>query len=282
MSIQFSPVVATKTRGNGSFSVSSLDLGEIGKHASPLALLDDFRVSGRPFGPHPHAGFSQLTYVFEDSLGAVRSRDSLGNDLVVGPGGIVWTQAGSGMMHQEVPADPKRELHGLQVFVNLSAKNKLITPKVLHLASEQVPEWKNGMGDRVRVVVGSFERITSPLLPAEPFTFLDVTLRHGIDFDLLPNHNAVIYVLNGLATIDTEDCGNEVPAAHAIALFGTGGHVRIEGTPTAHLLTLSGPDLREPVIAEGPFIMNDQVQIEAAFARFRAGAMGQLAPLENV
>jgi hypothetical protein len=32
----------------------------------------------------------------EDSEGKLRSRDSLGNDLVTGPGGIVWTQAGSG------------------------------------------------------------------------------------------------------------------------------------------------------------------------------------------
>ena len=57
---------------------------------------DEFRVTGRPFPPHPHAGFSAVTYVLEDSEGKLRSRDSLGNDLVTGPGGIVWTQAGSG------------------------------------------------------------------------------------------------------------------------------------------------------------------------------------------
>jgi redox-sensitive bicupin YhaK (pirin superfamily) len=84
---------------------------------------DEFRVTGRPFPPHPHAGFSAVTYVLEDSEGKLRSRDSLGNDLVTGPGGIVWTQAGSGLIHEELPADSNRELHAVQVFVNLSSRN---------------------------------------------------------------------------------------------------------------------------------------------------------------
>lgn len=283
MSVQFSSVVTPKSHETaGGFSVSSIDLSALGKSASPVTLLDDFRVRGRPFGPHPHAGFSQLTYVFEDSEGAVRSRDSLGNDLVVGPGGIVWTQAGSGMMHQEIPADPRRELHGLQVFVNLSARNKMIAPSVLHLSGEMIPVWKNSAGDRVRVVVGSFEHISSPLSPAEPFAFLDIALSRGVDFDLPRDHNALIYVLDGGVTISTDDCGKDVPAAQAVALFGTGGRVRIDGVPAAHLLVLSGPALDEPVLAHGPFIMNDQLQIEAAFARFQAGSMGRLEPLEII
>ena len=107
MPIRFSPVVATRARGEGSaFSIRSIDLEALGDVGSPVALLDDFRVSGRPFGPHPHAGFSAVTYVFEDSPGSLRSRDSLGDDLVVDPGGLVWTLAGSGVLHEEIPAEP--------------------------------------------------------------------------------------------------------------------------------------------------------------------------------
>jgi redox-sensitive bicupin YhaK (pirin superfamily) len=95
---------------------------------SPLAVLDDFRVGGLPFSPHPHAGFAAVTYVLEDSPGGVRSRASSGIDLVVGPGGIVWTHAGSGVVHEEIPAVPGRELHGLRLFVNLSSKHKLTPP----------------------------------------------------------------------------------------------------------------------------------------------------------
>ena len=44
---------------------------------------------------------------------------------LVGPGGIVWFQAGSGAMHHEFPAEEGGGLHGAQIFVKLSAKNKL-------------------------------------------------------------------------------------------------------------------------------------------------------------
>jgi redox-sensitive bicupin YhaK (pirin superfamily) len=54
-----------------------------------------------PFCPHPHAGFGAVTYVLEDSPGDLRSRASSGIDIV-GPGGIVWTHAGNGVVHDEV------------------------------------------------------------------------------------------------------------------------------------------------------------------------------------
>jgi hypothetical protein len=92
----------------GVFSANSIGLHDLDERASPAAVLDDFRVRGRPFGPHPHAGFSALTY---------------------GPGGIVWFQAARGAMHREFPAEQGRELHGAQVFVKLGGKDKFIAPR---------------------------------------------------------------------------------------------------------------------------------------------------------
>jgi redox-sensitive bicupin YhaK (pirin superfamily) len=81
--------------------------------------------------------------VFEDSQGGVRSCDSLGNDVVVRSGGIVWLQAASGALHQEIPAKTGREVHGAQIFVNLSSKNKLAAPRTHWLESRVVPEWQS-------------------------------------------------------------------------------------------------------------------------------------------
>lgn len=161
MATEFSPIITSQGRGGGSFSLQQLDLHQWGERASPVEVLDHFRVSGRPFPPHPHAGFSAVTYVFEDSQASLRSRDSLGNDAVVGPGGLVWTQAGSGLMHEETPAEKGRELHGLQIFVNLSSKNKLVKPQQFRIENQGVPAWRSNAGDRVRVVVGSFAELSS-------------------------------------------------------------------------------------------------------------------------
>lgn len=279
MSIKLSPTVAAARRGSGdTFSVTRIEIDKFGEFAAPICLFDDFRVSGRPFGPHPHAGFSQITYVFRDSLGGNRSRDSLGNDIIVGPGGIVWTQAGSGMLHQEVPVEATRELHGLQVFVNLSAAKKFVAPRVLHLAAECVPIWQSPEGDTVRVVVGSFGTISSPLVPEEPFDFLDVDLQDEIVFALAEGRNAIVYVLQGPISLLSEEWEREIPSGNAVALTGQ-GHLTFAASRATNFLILSGLDIREPVLADGPFIMSNRSQLDDAFARFRAGKMGRLEPL---
>jgi redox-sensitive bicupin YhaK (pirin superfamily) len=277
--IEFSSIFAAKLWGAGDgFSAKGVNLYERGEQASPVAVLDDFRVNGRPFPPHPHAGFSALTYVFEDSEGGVRSRDSLGNDVVVGPGGIVWLQAARGALHQEVPAESGRELHGAQIFVNLSSKNKLAASRTLWLESSVVPEWQSEAGDRVRVVVGSYEGASSPLVPAEPFNLLDVTLRRAISFGLRNAHYGLVYVLEGGVLVRADGREQKLPGEHALALRG-GGRVTVEAVEPAHFLILSGAEVREPVLVDGPFIMNERSQIEKAIARFRASEMGSLAPL---
>jgi redox-sensitive bicupin YhaK (pirin superfamily) len=49
----------------------------------------------------------------------------------------------------------------------------------------------------VRVAVGSFQGVSSPLVPADPLDLLDVELRQGISFDLPNAHYALVYVLKG-------------------------------------------------------------------------------------
>ena len=109
MPIHISPVIAAKPRSLAGFSsFLHVDLDVPGVSASPVTVLDDFRMGGLRICPHPHAGFAAVTYVLEDSRGDLRSRASSGIDIVVGPGGIVWTHAGSGVVHEEVPAVPGR------------------------------------------------------------------------------------------------------------------------------------------------------------------------------
>jgi redox-sensitive bicupin YhaK (pirin superfamily) len=254
---------------------------QLGGSPSAVTVLDDFRVSGHPFPPHPHAGFSAVTYVFEDSQGALRSRDSQGNDVTTGPGGIVWTQAGSGVIHEEIPAELNRQLHGLQVFVNLSSKNKLVTPRMFRLEKSEVPEWRSGAGDRVRVLVGAFEGVASPLVPAEPFAFLDVELRREVSFDLKNRENAIVYVVKGSVLVRAGARKQKVTEEHAVALYGGEGRITFESSAPAHFLILCGAEIRDPIVMDGPFIMNERSQIEDAVARYRSGRMGRLQPLSK-
>ena len=283
MAIEFSTVIPSRQSASGrTFTVLAIDLSALREWGLPVLVLDQFRVTGRPFPPHPHAGFSAVTYVFEDSRGGLRSRDSLGNDLITGPGGIVWTETGRGLLHEEVPAETGRELHAVQIFVNLGAKNKLAAPRLLRLESAEVPEWRGNAGDRVRVVAGSFKGIKSPLAPAEEFNLLDAELQKEVSFILPDRHVALIYVLSGLARVSTEDHESlEIEGEQAVALRGN-GLVSLQALGATHLLVLMGAETREPYFEYGGFIMNDRAQIMEAIERFRTGRMGQLDPISKI
>lgn len=121
--------------------------------------------------------------------------------------------------------------------------------------------------------------VASPLDPAEPLDLLDVALVSAIDFDLRDGHRALVYVRSGGVQVRAGGSEQSVPAGHAVVLHGGGGAVTFGTSDHAHFLVLSGAEIREPVVVDGPFIMNDRSQIEAAAARYRAGEMGRLGPL---
>lgn len=126
---------------------------------------------------------------------------------------------------------------------------------------------------------GSFEGVSSPIVPAEPFDFVDITLRGQISFPLDPGRHALVYVVQGGVCVRAGDCEQKLGSEQAVALYGGGGRVTFEAPRAARFFILSGAEIREPVVAQGPFVMNSHTQIGTAIARYRAGAMGRLDPL---
>jgi len=286
MSLKFSPIIdAAGASHGGNFSVYRLDLGRLVGFIEPVMGFDHFRMSGPTFAPHPHAGFSAVSYVFEDSSGALRNRDSIGHDIVVKPGGLVWTQAGSGVIHDEFPAQNGREVHGLQLFVNVGSRNKSLAPQVFHVDSAQVPTLEVNAGN-IRVLSGEIDGIQSPVSPVESFDFLEASLSAQWNYRVPRDRNVLVYVLAGEVHITAAGTSRRLGAHQAVGIQGQGDdgelrdwELRFDPDTPSHLLVLSGRDPREPVAVYGPFIMNTRNELERAYERYRDGLMGRLAPL---
>ena len=122
----------TMSRTEG-FEAYSIGRGNLGDSVDPFLQIDHFFMSKPIFSPHPHAGFSAVTYMFEDSEGSFVNRDTMSaqDSVLIKPGDLHWTQAGSGMVHEEKPTEPG-VCHGLQIFVNLTAENKFSKPQAFH------------------------------------------------------------------------------------------------------------------------------------------------------
>lgn len=236
----------------------------------PFIMVDHFRMREPAFAPHPHAGFSAVTYLFDDSATGMISRDSLGGEYAIEPGGLHWTLAGRGVMHDEFPTEPGREAHGLQIFVNLPADQKLRAPTVMRLSPEQMPR-RVGEGWRAVQVFGADTALDLPW----PTSLVLVDIDAGAAFDVvLPaGEQGFAIAIHGSGRTD------ELPLSTGRALtLPLSSQTRVVADEPLRLACFCGRPLYEPLVRHGPFVMSDEGQIVAALQRFQSGGMGRLSP----
>lgn len=240
----------------------------------PFIMVDHFRMSEAAFAPHPHAGFSAVTYLFDDSATGLVSRDSLGGEHAIPPGGLHWTLAGRGVMHDEFPAEAGREAHGLQIFVNLPADQKLRAPTVMRLSPEQMPH-RAGEGWRAVQVFGP----ETPLALPSSTSLVLVDIDAGAMFDLVLPDGEQGFAIAIHGSGHTDELPLSSGRALTLPLTPEGGSsTRIVADEALRLACFCGRPLHEPVVRHGPFVMSDEGQVVAALQRFQSGGMGRLSP----
>lgn len=245
---------------------------------SPFVMVDHFHMWEPTFDVHPHAGFSAVTLMFEDTKGTMESQDSLGNNAVFGAGDLHWTMAGRGIVHTQVPVGTQSHIHALQIFVNLPAAQKDLPANSFHISSDTMPIIENE-GSRVRVVAGDFQGHTSLTQAPRPILMLDIQFQEtNVDIEVpLPGKwNAWIHVVKGSISIDNT-CDIKADQAICISADDQGGTIRLKGGEDAHCVVLSAERIDEPVIAHGPFVFESEASLEKAVNNFHAGKFGTVA-----
>jgi hypothetical protein len=239
----------------------------------PFLLLDEFgsddpaeyRV-GFPW--HPHRGIETITYML---AGRVAHRDSLGSSGVVGPGDVQWMTAGSGIIHEEMPAPGDTPLvRGFQLWANLPADRKMTAPRYREVRAADIPAVTTPAGARVRVVAGEFDGARGPVrdVATEP-AYLDVELPPGSVFSApAPRGRTVFcYVFEGAVRL----AEGPVPAG-SLVLLGDGDEVHIDATGTGcRFLLVGGRPLGEPIAWWGPIVMSSEEELRAAIADYHNG-----------
>jgi len=247
-------------------------------HLDPFLLLDHFE-SAKPadyeagFPYHPHRGIETVTLV---RTGEVKHSDSLGHKGSIGPGDIQWMTSGSGILHEEMPQVRPEGIGGLQIWLNLPARDKMGRPKYRDLQSDRLAETKTQDGASIRVIAGEAQggRFAGPVegLAVAP-KFIDVTLPPGVTFreEVPRGHTAFAYVDHGEVRF-----GDDKKAAHApsLVIFGEGDVVEASGgTAGGRFLLAAARPLHEPIARYGPFVMNTEDEIKRAIADYRSGRL---------
>ncbi len=254
----------------------------------PFLLLDE--MGPTMYGPgealgapsHPHRGFETVTYVLD---GEIHHRDSMGHQGSMGPGGVQWMTAGSGVVHSELPSDEMLasggRMHGFQLWVNLPADLKMMTPSYQELLPEAVPvlvtEDQLAVG---RIVAGEALGVTGSIQTTLPTSYHHWTLKAGavVTLPIAPAQRVAAYVFKGVARLGDDALA---VAEGGLAVFGEGEVVRLGAgadSGDAELLLMAAAPLNEPVARRGPFVMNTEAEIQQAYYDYRNGRMGQIPP----
>ena len=245
------------------------------RRLDPFLMLDAFRndnpedyIGGFP--DHPHRGFETVTYMI---AGRMRHHDSAGNQGLLGPGGVQWMTAGSGLIHSELPEQQEGLMEGFQLWLNLPGRNKMIKPSYRDIPSEQIPELTSPEGIKVRVIAGQSHGITGAVQRPDTLPlYLDVHLPAGTRFvqDVPTGHNAFTYTYRGEVSI----AGTVVADRHMAILANDGAEqVTIEATEASRVLLIAGQPLKEPIAQYGPFVMNTAEEIQQTLRDYRDGKL---------
>ena len=270
--------------GDG-FPVRSLFSYHEGAEFDPFLLLDyagpyEFAPSEavRGVGEHPHRGFETVTIVYQ---GELEHRDSSGSHGSIGSGDVQWMTAASGIVHEEYHSPRFSEdggtLEMVQLWVNLPAQDKLSPPHYQGLLNAQIPQvpLAEGAGS-VRVIAGEFRGTRGPAQTFTPINVWDLQLAamHAIELRLTEGHTALLVVQSGeLRVNDTP-----VKATELVSFDRAGDLVRVWADTDARILVLTGEPIGEPVVGQGPFVMNTRAEIQQAIQDYQAGRMGHLSP----
>ena len=235
----------------------------------PILLLDSFD-SANPddytagFPMHPHRGIETISYVYR---GHITHKDSLGNEDTIGDGEVQWMTAGSGILHEEkLPAS--RRLLGVQLWLNLPAKDKMCMPAYHSIKNSEIEEISSDSG-KLRLLAGEFQGKRGYMSQYLPLDFYDLHLNPNSSFSISTKkeRSVMAFALLGDAYI-----GGKLVKEKTAVKLSSGDSAEIRATDqNAQVLFASSVLLKEPIAWGGPIVMNTSEELKKAFDDLRKG-----------
>ena len=253
-------------------SIGNLDPFLFLNHHGPQTYPPD--NNGLPFGPHPHKGFETLTFILKGDL---THMDTSGGRSVIKEGGVQWMTAGRGLVHAEISSDEFKKKGGLveiiQLWLNLPSRLKQTEPKYTGLQKNKIPVARMDKGKvLVHLVSGKTDGITGPVESLTDIYTSLIEFRKDGTYQAIVNmsHNILFYVVKGIVAVNGQKAGT-----HDLVVFGyndTG--IEIKAMDDATVIFCHGEPFHEPIVAQGPFVMNNAEEIREAYMEYQDGRMG--------
>ena len=222
--------------------------------------------------PHPHIGLSTLTYLF---AGTMQHRDSLGNDIVIGPGAVNLMTAGSGIVHSERSDPDSRanlsELFGIQSWLALPRSWEETDASFDHYGESRLPQFSEN-GVEGRVLLGDWFGLESPVSFPGDSMYVDLRMSENSAAQFPKGQEErAIFSAQGAIEID----GVLYPESELLVL-APGRDVRVVAPHGARVLLFGGEPLDGPRHLWWNFVSSSKERIEQAKIDWLGGRFAQV------
>jgi len=163
-------------------------------------------------------------------------------------------------------------MHGFQIWVNLPAKDKMMSPRYQDIMSEELPIAESeDKSVWAKVIAGKALGAEAVIDTVIPITYIHMCLKPEAKYihECEKEHNVMVYVFGGSVNI-----GGKTVSDGELGLCGKGDLIAFEaGHEGAEYLILGGPEIDEPIARYGPFVMNTREEIMQAITDFNNGTL---------
>lgn len=164
----------------------------------------------------------------------------------------------------------------VQLWVNLPARDKMTSPRYQGIPEAKIPSIPlPGQSGSVRVIAGEYSGCLGPAQTFSPLNVWDIRVLAGrsAEFRVPEGYTTSLFVLKGGIRLPEAAVVGEAELA---ILETVGTNFEFEALEDSTLLLLNGKPLDEPIVGQGPFVMNTPSEVRQAFIDFQSGRMGHL------
>lgn len=247
-------------------------------HLAPVRHSHDDVRQERGTGAHAHRGIATLTYILS---GEGEHFDSRGNHGKIYSGGVQWMNAGNGIIHDETFNPDSQtgspDTHAFQFWINLPSSIKKGGPEYLFVKAGDVPQmYLTDSVGLIKVIIGQYDNLVSTIPNYHKQYLYHINLNKRKQF-LLQTENGLEYAaLIAKGEVSINDI--KFTAGDFIEFDREEGVIEIHNSSemAADILLFGGEKYAEPIVAQGPFVMNTMSEIAKAYEDLYAGKYGTI------
>lgn len=183
--------------------------------------------------------------------------------------------AGSGLIHAEVSSAQFKkkggELEILQLWINLPAKQKMIKPFYKGLQGDEIPfvEYRNA---KIKVISGTWGNTKGAFesLNNVHLSLLELSADSELLLQSPVEENVLFYIIHGEVSVNNSHADSK----QLVNFNNDSDLISLETSADSLIIFGHAKPFNEPVVAQGPFVMNSREEIAEAYYDYRSGKFG--------